>query len=179
MHITKRKKNQGLLKKILRLCLVLFLVSSLSSCFDQGKKDTNSRSKATKSGKNKSKGLYNQLIVPGRPNVFAFFMEACPACRRTKPVFDKVSQNYKDFSVKKLIFEKDRELISNLGITSFPTIVFFNSLGEELKTIVGETDQQKLEEVFKEISTSESNQNTENIGDKEKEHQNSIRTTEK
>ena len=150
--------------RALGFCLLLALVFSLSSCFNSGKKETGLKQSILQGGK-KKKAAYSKFLVPDRPNVLAFFMEACPACRRTKPVFEEISGKYPTISIKKFIFEKDQETIRSLGVSSFPTIVFFDQSGKEVKTVVGEMDKAKLQALFQKLS--EKKENKENKESKE------------
>lgn len=79
-----------------------------------------------------------QAQKDGVPVIIDFTMNGCRPCKMLKPEFARLSNTYKD----KLLFfcvdmAQNREVVNELGITGFPTVVGYTAEGKKEDTITG------------------------------------------
>lgn len=71
----------------------------------------------------------------------------CGPCKLIGPLIDQLSIDYQGkVSVGKLETDSNREIVSDLGIRSIPTILIFKN-GEEIDRKVGSLKKHELEEL--------------------------------
>lgn len=71
----------------------------------------------------------------------------CGPCKLIGPLIDQLSIDFQGkVSVGKLEADSNKEIISDLGIRSIPTILIFKN-GEEVERKVGSLSKQQLEEL--------------------------------
>lgn len=82
------------------------------------------------------------------PVLVDFWAEWCAPCRQVAPVMDDIAREY-DGSVKVAKVDVDAEsaLAGHFGISSIPTIAFFEP-GEQPKAVVGALPKDMVESAF-------------------------------
>lgn len=72
----------------------------------------------------------------------------CGPCKLISPIIDEISNEFQGkVSVGKLEADNNREIVSNLGIRSIPTILIFKN-GEEVERKVGASNKAQLVELI-------------------------------
>lgn len=72
----------------------------------------------------------------------------CGPCKLISPIIDEISNEFQGkISVGKLEADNNREIVSNLGIRSIPTILIFKN-GEEVERKVGASNKAQLVELI-------------------------------
>ena len=82
------------------------------------------------------------------PVIVDFWAEWCAPCRQVAPVMDRIASEY-DGSVKvaKVDVDAEQALAGAFGISSIPTIAFFEK-GEQPKAVVGALPKEMVESAF-------------------------------
>lgn len=83
------------------------------------------------------------------PVLIDFWAEWCAPCRMVAPVMEQLAEEYDgSLKVAKVDVESQQGLASQYGISSIPTIAFFEP-GEQPKAVVGALPKEMLVEAFK------------------------------
>jgi thioredoxin len=81
--------------------------------------------------------------------IIDFYADWCAPCQVMKPVFDKLSNEFKKVSFYKVNVDKSQGIASQFGIRSLPTILLLKN-GEEVDRVSGVIYEEKLKEKIKE-----------------------------
>ncbi len=73
-----------------------------------------------------------KVIQSQAPVIVDFFSEDCPPCEVLAPIYEKLAGKYGNYiKFIKIHRQNNRELALNLGISSSPTLLFFQN-GQEI-----------------------------------------------
>lgn len=88
---------------------------------------------------------YNGIVVVD------FWATWCGPCRMFGPVFENVSDQYKNIKFCKLDVDEDQEgICKEYGVMSIPTIILFSN-GKEIKKNIGFMDEDSFKEFLEDI----------------------------
>jgi thioredoxin len=98
---------------------------------------------------NVTSSIFEQAVVRSEAPVLVDFWTAwCGPCRMVDPIMDRIADEYEDLiTVAKVNVDAEPELAASYGISSIPTIAFFEP-GERPKAVAGALPKESLEEVF-------------------------------
>lgn len=95
-----------------------------------------------------------EVLESARPVVIDVFAVWCGPCQMMKPIFAALDQRFAGkYTFVTLNVEEDRELSTELGVTSIPSFLFFNKgklLGKEVGVVGQDAFVTLLETYFKE-----------------------------
>ena len=82
------------------------------------------------------------------PVLVDFWASWCAPCRQVAPVMDQIAEEYEGtLKVAKVDVDAESELAGHFGISSIPTIAFFEP-GEQPKAVVGALPKEMVESTF-------------------------------
>jgi len=82
------------------------------------------------------------------PVLVDFWAEWCPPCRQLEPVIEELAREYAGrVKVAKVDVDAESSLAGRFGISSIPTIAFFEP-GERPKAVMGAMPKEMIESAF-------------------------------
>jgi thioredoxin len=89
-----------------------------------------------------------EVLESGIPVLVDFWAAWCGPCRQVAPVMDEIAVEYEgSLKVAKIDVDAENELAGHFGISSIPTIAFFEP-GEQPKAVVGALPKEAIESAF-------------------------------
>ena len=92
------------------------------------------------------------------PTEVDFWAPWCGPCRMVSPIYDELSEEYKDFKFCKINVDENPEMARRYNIMSIPMQMFFND-GEKVDEILGAVPEhvirEKVEDILKRFPTDE------------------------
>ncbi|MCL4383470.1 thioredoxin [Candidatus Marsarchaeota archaeon] len=71
------------------------------------------------------KNFEQEVLKSDTPVVIDFWAEWCGPCRMFSPIFDELSEDYKDVKFMKLNVDNNEEIARRYNIMSIPTTMIF------------------------------------------------------
>ena len=89
----------------------------------------------------------NSIKNGEKPVLLDFYAEWCGPCRMVLPIVEKIAEERPDLAVGKVNVELERELASEFGIMSIPTLVVMKN-GHEVKRVTGARPEEQILEML-------------------------------
>ena len=87
-----------------------------------------------------------------KPAVLDFYADWCGPCKTLAPIFEDLSEEYKDkIDFYKLDTEKEQEIAAMFQIRSIPTIMFLKPGESEPQVLQGALPKPQLKEVIEQV----------------------------
>jgi thioredoxin 1 len=99
----------------------------------------------------KSEVEYNKYVSQGKLTVADFSATWCGPCKAIAPVFENLSNQYRNANFLKVDIDEMNSLASGLSVSGVPTFIFYKS-GKTLERFSG-ADRNKLENTIKKYYT--------------------------
>jgi len=91
----------------------------------------------------------DEVLKSEVPVLVDFWAAWCGPCRQVAPVMDQIAAEYEGaVKVAKVDVDAETELAGHFGVSSIPTIAFFEP-GEQPKAVVGALPKEMVETAFK------------------------------
>lgn len=91
----------------------------------------------------------SEVVNSEKTTIVDFYADWCGPCKIMSPVIDKIAEeNAETIKVGKVNVDENQELAMKYNVMSIPTILVFKN-GTILKTFVGVTTKEEIEEVIK------------------------------
>ncbi len=101
----------------------------------------------------KLKVLQNKITKPGKPIIIDVWAPWCAPCRMTKPILEKLSQEYAGkIEFLPINADESREVLEEYRIASIPTVIAFRD-GKVAGRVVGVRDEQGFRAMFDALAT--------------------------
>jgi len=92
---------------------------------------------------------FEELVKSDKPLVVDFWAEWCGPCRMIAPFVDELAQEYEGkITIGKLNVDENDEVVSQFGIRTIPTILFFKN-GQVVDKHIGAAQKNVLEDKIK------------------------------
>lgn len=99
---------------------------------------------------------FEQEVLNGRKVVLDFYSTECPPCEALAPKFEAMAELYGEkIKFLKIFRQGNRELATELGVSSSPTLLFFENGKQILDTISGGIKKSEIIERLDKMLTSE------------------------
>jgi thioredoxin len=99
--------------------------------------------------------LFQQLRQSELPTVIDFWAPWCVPCRRTKPILDKLGQEFADrVNFQAINADENPELIRELKVLSIPTLLIVDS-NKEINRMIGAQPPDSYRQLFESLATGE------------------------
>ncbi len=101
--------------------------------------------------------VFEQEVLSGGKVVVDFYSTECPPCEALAPKFDAMAELYGEkIKFLKIYRQGNRELATELGVSSSPTLLFFDNGNQILDSISGGIKKAEIvERLDKMLSTEE------------------------
>jgi thioredoxin len=93
---------------------------------------------------------FESEIKKSKLMIVDFYANWCGPCQMLKPVFKKVSEEFKKIKFAKVNTEEEQELAEKCEIKSIPCLIIFRN-GEEIERMVGYQTEDDLREKVDEL----------------------------
>ena len=86
----------------------------------------------------------DQVLGSDKPVLVDFWAQWCPPCRALSPIVDSIAEELGDkVKVGKVNTDENRNLTSQYGISSIPTVIIFKD-GKPVKKLIGLRRKEEL-----------------------------------